>query len=162
MRQVGPRRKFSLGEMRAILRVYKVYNIMSFIIFLEIESGALHELEQVRGLIYVFGYFNDLNRLAPLLVVVLLLCSRQLPTAIDAGVLNMPRSTPLGWHERPRGLPRVEIASETALLHQAVDSGWVAVALPLVPIEVVPPREVVVAEAAYEPGTMTSPHVPLR
>ena len=106
---------------------------MSLMIFLEFESGALHELEQVRGLINVFGSFNYRNRLAPLLVVVLLLCSRQLPTTFDAGVLTMLRATPLGWHERPRGLPRVEIASETALPHQAVDSGWVAVALSLVP-----------------------------
>ena len=128
MRQVGPRRDRSLGEMRAVLGVYKVDNIMSFIILPELESGALHEHEQVGGLIDVFGYFNYRYRLAPLLLVVLLLCSRQLPTTIDAGVLNMTRSTPLGWHERPRGLPRVEIASETALPHQAVDSGWVTVA----------------------------------
>ena len=134
---------------------------MSIIIFLEIESGALHELEQVRGLINVFSYFNYRNRLEPLLVVVLLLCSLQLPTAFHALVLKMLRSTPLGWHERPRSLPRVEIASETALLHKAVDSGWVSVALKHVPIQVVPPSEVVVAEAAYEPGAMSPPHVPL-
>jgi hypothetical protein len=148
--------------MRALLRVDEVDNIMSLMIFLEFESGALHELEQVRGLINVFGSFNDRNRLAPLLVVVLLLCSRQLPTAYSAGVLAMLRATPLRRHERPRGLPWVEIASETALPHKAVDSGRVAVALPLVPIEVVPAREVVVAEAAGEPGAWSPPHVPLR
>ena len=98
------------------------------IIFRELESGALHEFEQVGGLIDVFGNFYNLNRLAPLLVVVLLLSSRQLPTAFDAGVLNMLRATPLRLHERPRGLPRVHAASETALPHQAVDSGWVIVA----------------------------------
>ena len=74
----------------------------------------------------------------------------------------MLRTTPLGWHEGSRGLHRVEITSETALPHQTVDSGWVAVALSLVPIQVVPPREVVVAEAADEPGASYPPHVPLR
>ena len=57
MRQVGPRRGCSLGEMRALLGVDEVDNIMSFNILLELESGALHELEQVGGLIDVFGNF---------------------------------------------------------------------------------------------------------
>ena len=50
MRQVGPRRRCSLGEMRALLGVDEVENIMSLFIIRELESGALHELEQVGGL----------------------------------------------------------------------------------------------------------------
>ena len=76
-------------------------------------------------------------------------------------MLAMHRSTPLRRHERPRGLPRVEVAPEAALPHHAVDSGWVAVALPLVAIEVVAATIVMVAEAAGEPGAVAPPHVPL-
>ena len=104
MRQVAPRRGRSLGEVRALLGVLELDNIMSMVIFGELVSGALSELEQVGVRIDVFGCLNNGNlRLAPLLVVALLLGIRHLPTAFSAHVLAMLRSTPLGWHERPRG-----------------------------------------------------------
>ena len=46
-------------------------------------------------------------------------------------------------------------------MDQAVEAGQVRVALPLVPVEVAPERERVVAEAAGEPGARLPPLEPL-
>ena len=73
----------------------------------------------------------------------------------------MLRPTLLGREERLGCLLEVVIHPDLTLAQQAVDSGWVAVAHTLVAIQVVPPREVVVAEAADEPGASYPPHVPL-
>ena len=103
MRQVGPRRGRSLGEMRALLGVGEVDNIMSLIVFRESVSGDLLELEQVGGRTDVFLSFIDGNRLAPLLVVALLASSLQFLPAYIAHVLNELGATSLGSHEESRG-----------------------------------------------------------
>ena len=67
----------------------------------------------------------------------------------------MRRIKGLGW------LPGVEVRPDLALVNNAVETGLILVALPLVAIEVVPAREGVMAEAAGERGAILLAHEPL-
>ena len=73
----------------------------------------------------------------------------------------MPRPTHLGRAEGRGCLPGVVVRPDLTLLDQAVEAGSIRVALALVPIQVAPERELVVAEAAGEPGARLPPREPL-
>ena len=64
----------------------------------------------------------------------------------------MLRPTLLGRKERLRWQHDLWNYPDLTLAQQTVEGGLIRVPLPLVSIEVVPPREVMVAEAADEPG----------
>ena len=104
------------------------------------------------------GFFDIYSRTAPLLKVTLHLCSRHFPAAFVAGVLAMLRTTPPGGHEGPGRPPGVVVDPELALAQHAVEPRLVRVAQPLVAVQIVPARELVMAEAAGEPGTRLLPH----
>ena len=149
----------SLGQPRAVLRVHEVHHITSLSLGAKDDSGAFHELEQIWGRVDVSDRLGDLySRPAPLLVVTPHLCSRHLPAALVAGVLAMPRTTPPGGHEGPGRPPGVVVDPELALAQHAVEPRLVRVAQPLMAVQIVPARELVMAEAAGEPGTRLLPH----
>ena len=130
-----------------------MHNITSLSLGAKDDSGAFHELEQIWGRVDVSDRLGDLySRPAPLLVVTLHLCSRHLPAAFVAGVLAMLRTTP------PGGPPGVVVDPDLALAQHAVEPRLVRVAHPLVAVQIVPARELVMAEAAGEPGTRLLPH----
>ena len=94
-------------------------------------------------------------------MVTLHLCRRQNPAALVAGVLPMLRTTLLGGKESCEFSPGVPVGPEGALAQQAVQPCLVRVARHLVAVQVVPTRELVMAEAAGEPGTGLAPQEPL-
>ena len=73
----------------------------------------------------------------------------------------MLRPTYLGRTEGLGRLPGVAVRPDLTLFDQAVEAGFIRVALPLVPIEVAPERELLMAEAAGEPGARLLPREPL-
>ena len=89
--------------MRALLRVDELDHIISILVFLEGDLGALNELEQVGGRMDVFGGVKDANRLAAPLVVALLGGTCESLAAYAAHVLAMLGTTPLVHNEGPRG-----------------------------------------------------------
>ena len=128
----------------------------------EFYFGAFREFEKIRAGIDVSGrlYYREI-RLAILLVVDPLLRTDALLAAFLAGVLSKLRSTLLGWKQGLGCLPGVVVRPDLTFQQDAVETGLVRVALPHVAIEVVPARELVVAEAAGEPGARLPPRKPL-
>ena len=73
----------------------------------------------------------------------------------------MLRPTYLGRTEGLWCLSGVVVQPDLRLFDQAVEAGYIREALALVPIKVAPEQELVVAEAAGEPGARLPPREPL-
>ena len=73
----------------------------------------------------------------------------------------MFRPTHLTRKEGLECLPGVGVRSDLALFDQAVETGFIRVAHPLMPIDVVPESELVIADAASEPGARLPSREPL-
>ena len=113
----------------------------------------------------MLNFFNWLNDayIGPALPLVVppLGSSRQSLAAFIAHVQSMLGPTHLGREEGRGCLPGVVVRPDLTLLDQAVEAGYIRVALALVPIQVASNRELVVGEAAGEPGARLPPREPL-
>ena len=123
---------------------------------------AFHQLEEIRVGIQVSDRLNDLKSGPAILPVVdPLLRTGALLAASVACILCKLGATLLGRTEGPDGLPGVETHPDLAFSDHAVEARLVSVALPLVAVQVVPARELVVAEPTREPGARLLAHEPL-
>ena len=128
----------------------------------EFYFGAFCEFEKIRARIDVscWLYYREI-RLAILLVVGPLLRTDAQLTASVAGVLSKLGPTLLGRKQGLGCLPGVVVRPDLTFQQHTVETGFIRVALPLVAIQVVPARELVVAEAAGEPGARLPAGEPL-
>ena len=131
-------------------------------VFGEFDFGAFCELEQIRARIDVLNWLYDpkLGLALPLVVSLLASIPKHLAASV-AGVLGKLGPTLLGRKQGLGCLPGVVVRPDLAFQQHAVEAGFIRVALPLVAIEVVPARELVVSEAAGEPGARLPAREPL-
>ena len=152
----------SRGQPRVVVGVLEVGHIISLIVGARHYPGLCREVRQIGGRVGGSTRINDSKLgLAFPFVVPLLASILQLSTTFFAGVLDVLRPTPLGLYEGPGGSPGVQVSPESALAQQTIQSRPVGVARHLVAVQVVPTRELAMAEAAGEPGTRLPPREPL-
>ena len=152
----------SRGQPRVVVGVLEVGHIISLIVGARHYPGLCREVRRIGGRVGGSTRINDcVCWPAPLLVVALHLSRGQLPTTLVADVLHMLGTTLLGGNEECGCSPGVQVDPESALAQNAIQPRLVGVARPLVAVQVVPTRELAMAEAAGEPGTRLPPREPL-